>query len=178
MKILLTGTVFFLAGLIFSQTNPAHMQLAAMVSDFDTTGGVESSSFPGEVDIKNARGDVLRFKVNEKNQLQPYHGGIMFILYDFDSGWLWRINTYDARGNLKGDDEFGGIASFEIEIHDMGMLHAILESIDAKDGNLNTHDKDLHIVYKKNYSASNKLISDEYINSSDYWKMYHFQYRP
>jgi hypothetical protein len=171
--------IIFLTASVYSQNvNEIYYSHASKVADFDTSRSVISSSMEGEIDIKNSQGDVMRFMINKVNGLGSYHGGIAFILYDWTSGWLSRIVTYDIDGKIKGDAEFNDLAIIELEIKDMGMLHAKFESLDAVDGNTNTNDADSKTILQKTYNSKGSLIKEEYINTSDYWKMYHLLYRP
>lgn len=173
LEILLTFTAF-------SQVIEKNILLgySAKVSAFDTSGAVVSSAMQGEFEVKNKNGDVLRFMLDNKQELSAYHCGIAFILYGFDKGWISSISFYDKNGALKGDEEFDDIARTELEIKEMGLLHAKFESLDAADGNLTMNDSDMKIVYRKTFSSKGMLIKEEYINTSDYWKMQHLVYRP
>lgn len=150
---------------------------AAKVSAFDTSGAVVNSTMAGEFDVKNKYEDILRFKFDEGG-LRSYHCGIVYILYDFEQGWIKSISTYDKEGKVKGDDEFDDIARLEFEIKDMALLHAKFESLDQADGNLKMNDADMKIVHQKTYNSAGKLIKENYINTPDYWKMQHLLYRP
>lgn len=152
--------------------------LAAKVSVFDTSGAVINSRMPGEFDVKNKHEDILRFKVDDKGNIAAYHCGIAYILYDFTSGWISSISTYDKNGAVKGDDEFDDIARLELEIKDMPLLHAKFEALDEADGNLKMNDSDMKIVYQKTYNSKGKLLKEAYINTPEYWNMTQLLYRP
>lgn len=172
--------VFLLTAAVYSQTteNEIYYLYASKVTDFDTSKSVISSSMEGEVDIKNSQGDVLRFMISKDNALSSYHGGISYILYDWTNGWLNRIVTYNSNGKIMGDAESNDLATIELEIKDMGMLHAKFEALDAVDGNMKTNDADSKTVLQKAYNSKGSLFKEAYINTSDYWKMYHLLYRP
>lgn len=171
--------LFLFAFSIYAQVYETAIILnyAAKVSVFDTTGGVVKSNMTGEFDVKNKYEDILRFKFDEGG-LRSYHCGIVYILYDFEQGWISSISTYGADGKVKGDDEFDDIAKLEFEIKDMALLHAKFESLDQADGNLKMNDADMKIVLQKTYNSTGKLIKENYINTPDYWKMQHLLYRP
>ncbi len=163
---------------VFSGDNGTYLQYALRVKDFDTTGYSISKAGDGEINIKNSGGSILRFRVNEKDELLAYHCGIVYIYYEFSSGWINRYKTYDKNAELKGDDEFDDLATVEYEIKKMNLLHAKFEVLDQADGNIEMNDVNDKIVYIKAYNSKNKLIKENYISSKEYWNANNVIYGP
>lgn len=158
--------------------NSIYIKYALKVNDFDTSGYSISKAGDGEINIKNSGGSILRFRVNEKDELLAYHCGIVFIYYEFSSGWINRYKTYDKNAELKGDDEFDDLAIIEYEIKKMNLLHVKFEVLDQADGNIEMNDAKDKIVFIKAYNSKNKLIKENYISSKEYWNANNVIYRP
>ncbi|HRJ85592.1 MAG TPA: hypothetical protein PK753_07960 [Ignavibacteria bacterium] len=177
---LLIITFFMTAA--FSETlsgdNSTLMQYALKVKEFDTTGSAIIKGGDGEINIKNSAGCVLKFRVNDKDELRTYHCGIAFIYFEFKNGWLKKYNTHDKNGELKGDDEFGDLATVEYEIKKMNLLHAKFEVLDEADGNIQMNDAKDEIVYTRVYDSKNKIIRENYISTKEYWNASNVLYRP
>ena len=107
---------------LISGDNDSYIQYALKAKDFDTTGFFISKGSDHEINIKNSTGSILKFRVNDKDELLTYHCGIAFIYFEFASGWLARYKTLDKNGELKGDDEFEDLAIVEYEIKKMNFL--------------------------------------------------------
>ena len=165
-------------GNVFAGDNSTYMVYALKVKDFDTTGSAVTKGSDHEITIKNSAGSILRFRVNDKDEMLTYHCGITFIYYEFSAGWINKYKTYDKNGVLKGDDEFNDLAMVEYEIRKMNLLHAKFEVLDAADGNIQMNDKEDEIVYIKAYDSKNKLLHENYITSKEYWNANNVLYRP
>jgi len=163
---------------VFSGDNGKYMQYAQKVKDFDTTGFFISKGSDHEINIKNSAGSILKFRVNDKDELLTYHCGIAFIYFEFTNGWLNRYKTLDKNGELKGDDEFEDLAIVEYEIKKMNLLHTKFEVLNEADGNIQMNDVKDEIVYTKAYNSKNKLIKENYISSKEYWNANNVLYRP
>jgi hypothetical protein len=163
---------------ILSGDNGTYLKYALKVKDFDTTGCVITKGSDGEINIKNSAGNILRFRVNDKDNLLAYHCGIVFIYYGFSGGWINRYKTLDKDGVLKGDDEFEDLAVVEYEIKKMNLLHTKFEVLNEADGNIPMNDAKDEIVYMKAYDSKNKLIKENYISSKEYWMANNVMYRP
>jgi hypothetical protein len=163
---------------VFSGDNGTYMQYALSVKDFDTTGFFISKGSDHEINIKNSAGHILKFRVNDKDELLTYHCGIAFIYFEFTSGWLARYKTLDKNGVLKGDDEFEDLAIVEYEIKKMNLLHAKFEVLNEADGNIPMNDAKDEIVYTRAYNSKNKLIKENYISTKEYWNANNVLYRP
>lgn len=172
--------IFFTAGFnnVFSGDNGTYLQYALKVKDFDTTGYSISKGPDGEINIKNSAGNILKFHVNNKDEIRAYHCGIVYIYFEFNDGWLNRYKTLDKNGELKGDDEFEDLAIVEYEIRKMNLLHAKFEVLNEADGNIPMNDAKDEIVYTKVYNSKNKLISENYISSKEYWNASNVLYKP
>lgn len=174
-------TIMFLSivtNSIVSGDNSTYMQCALKVKDFDTTGSVITKGSDGEINIKNSAGNILRFRVNEKDDLLAFHCGIVFIYYEFSGGWINRYKTLDKDGALKGDDEYEDLAIVEYEIKNMNLLHTKFEVLNEADGNIPINDANDEVVYTKAYDSKNKLIKENYISSKEYWMANNVMYRP
>ncbi len=158
--------------------NSTYLGYAMKVKGFDTTGSAITTADDGEVTIKNSAGNIIRFRVGQKDELRAYHCGIVFILYEFSDGWIKSYKTYDVNGALKGDDEFQNLAIVEYEIRKPDLLHAKFEVLNEADGNIEMNDKSEEIVYAKVYDSANKLIRENYISSKEYWNANNVMYRP
>ncbi|HMQ78571.1 MAG TPA: hypothetical protein PKE39_01345 [Ignavibacteria bacterium] len=163
---------------VFSGDNGTYIQYALKVKDFDTTGFFISKGSDHEINIKNSAGCILKFRVNDKDELLTYHCGIAFIYFEFANGWLNRYKTLDINGVLKGDDEFEDLAIVEYEIKKMNLLHAKFEVLNEADGNIPMNDAKDEIVYTKVYDSKNKLIRENYISSKEYWNASNVLYKP
>jgi len=159
--------ILFTAGFknVFSGDNGTYIQYALKVKDFDTTGFFISKGSDREINIKNSAGSILKFRVNDKDELLTYHCGIAFIYFEFTNGWLARYKTLDKNGELKGDDEFEDLAIVEYEIKKMNLLHTKFEVLNEADGNVQMNDAKEEIVNIKAYDSKNKLIKENYISS-------------
>ncbi len=162
----------------FSGDNGVYLKYALTVKEFDTTGSVISKASDGEINIKNSAGNILKFHVNDKDELRAFHCGIVYLYFEFTNGWLNRYRTLDKNGELKGDDEFEDLAIVEYEIKKMNLLHAKFEVLDEVDGNVQMNDAKDEIVYMKAYDSRNKLIKENYISSKEYWNANNVLYRP
>lgn len=163
---------------LISGDNGTYIQYALKVKDFDTTGFFISKGSDHEINIKNSAGCILKFRVNDKDELLTYHCGIAFIYFEFANGWLNRYKTLDINGVLKGDDEFEDLAIVEYEIKKMNLLHTKFEVLNEADGNIPMNDAKDEIVYMKAYDSKNKLIKENYISSKEYWNASNVLYRP
>jgi len=163
---------------VFSGDNSMYLQYTERVKEFDTTGYAVAKGSDGEINIKNAAGNILRFRVNDKDDLRAYHCGIVFIYYEFSGGWINRYKTLDKDGALKGDDEFEDLAIVEYEIKKMNLLHTKFEVLNEADGNVQINDAKEEIVNIKAYDSKNKLIKENYISSKEYWMANNVMYRP
>ena len=163
---------------LISGDNGTYIQYALKVKDFDTTGFFISKGSEHEINIKNSAGCILKFRVNDKDELLTYHCGIAFIYFEFANGWLNRYKTLDINGVLKGDDEFEDLAIVEYEIKKMNLLHAKFEVLNEADGNIPMNDAKEEIVYTKVYNSKNKLINENYISSKEYWNANNVLYKP
>jgi hypothetical protein len=168
----------FISKTVFAGDNSKYLAYAVNIKGFDTTGYSISTASDGEVNVKNASGSILRFRVNEKDELRAYHCGIVYILYEFSQGWIKSYRTFDKNAELKGDDEFDDLAVVEYDIRKMDLLHAKFEVLDAADGNIEMDDSEDEIVYTKVYNSKNKLIRKNYISSKEYWNANNVMYRP
>ncbi len=158
--------------------NSTYLAYAMKVKGFDTTGSAITQAGDGEVTIKNAAGNIIRFRVGQKDELRAYHCGIVFIMYEFSDGWIKNYKTFDINGALKGDDEFQDLATVEYEIRNMNLLQKKFEVLNEADGNIEMNDKADEIVYMKAYDSGNKLITENYISSKEYWNANNVMYRP
>ncbi len=66
--------------------NSTYLAYALMVKGFDTTGSAITQAGDGEVTIKNAAGNIICFRVGQKDELRAYHCGIVFIVYECSNG--------------------------------------------------------------------------------------------
>lgn len=155
-----------------------YLAYAMKVKGFDTTGSAITQAGDGEVTIKNAAGNIVRFRVDQKEELRAYHCGIVFIVYEFSNGWIKNYKTYDVNGALKGDDEFQDLAIVEYDIRNMNLLQKKFEVLNEADGNIEMNDKADEIIYMKAYDSGNKLIMENYISSKEYWNANNVMYRP
>lgn len=155
-----------------------YLAYAMKVKGFDTTGSAITQAGDGEVTIKNAAGNIIRFRIDQKDALRAYHCGIVFIMYEFSNGWIKNYKTYDVNGALKGDDEFQDLAIVEYEIWKMDLLQKKFEVLNEADGNTKMDDKADEIVYMKAYDSKNKIIMENYISSKEYWNANNVMYRP
>ena len=158
--------------------NSTYLAYAMKIKGFDTTGSAITQASDGEVTIKNAAGNIIRFRVGQKDELRAYHCGIVFIMYEFSNGWIKNYKTYDVNGALKGDDEFQDLVIVEYEIRKMDLLQKKFEVLNEADGNIKMDDKADEIVYMKAYDSGNKLIMENYISSKEYWNANNVMYRP
>ncbi len=158
--------------------NAAYLAYAMKVSGFDTTGSTVTTASDGEVTIKNAAGNIIRFRVGKKDELKAYHCGIVFIMFEFSQGWIQNYKTYDVNGKLKGDDEFRDLAIVEYDIRKMELLQKKFEVLNEADGNVEMNDKADEIVYMRAYDSANKLLMENYISSKEYWNANNVLYRP
>ncbi|MBL8017962.1 MAG: hypothetical protein JNK43_11870 [Ignavibacteria bacterium] len=178
ISILLIMVMISVTGSSQAGDNAAYIAYAMKVSGFDTTGSSIMKAGDGEITIKNAAGNIIRFRVGQKDELRAYHCGIVFILYEFSEGWIRNYKTYDVNGKLKGDDEFRGLAIVEYEIRKPELLHAKFEVLNEADGNIEMNDKADEIVYMKAYDSGKKLLMENYISSKEYWNANNVMYRP
>lgn len=173
------GLIFFAAS-VNQKTgdNGKYIDYALRVKDFDTAGYSISGGPGGEVNIKNSAGNILKFHVNNKDELKIYNSGIVYFYFEFSRGWLGRYKTLNKNGELKGDDEFEDLAIVEYEIRKMNLLHAKFEVLNEADGNIKMNDAKDEIVYMKVYDSKNKLIKENYISTKEYWNANNVLYRP
>ena len=73
---------------LFTGDNEMYLKYAGRVKAFDTAGHFLTRGADGEVNIKNSAGNILRFRVTEKDELGSYHCGIVFIYFEFTDGWI------------------------------------------------------------------------------------------
>lgn len=164
--------------LLYADNNGIYMEYASRIGEFDTAGSSVTKLSDGEVNIKNNSGSILRFRVNEKDELRNYHAGIAFIYFIFKDGWINKYKTYNSAGSLKGDEEFQDLAIVEYSIKKMNLLHAKFEVLDQADGNIEMNDAKEEIVYMKAYDSQYKLIKENYISTKEYWNANNVMYRP
>ena len=179
---------------------PGTARYFTLVKDFETAS-IQSETrhyLPvwgdeSEVEVRNAKGQRLRFRLTAEDRLGGYHGGIAFILYEFDpertyhsegynaagpKPYLVRITTYGQDGVIKGEGEFDDIAVTEFVIRDERALERKLQRIDREDGNLDVPDQAERLVTQKFYDSQRKLIRAAPIASSEFWNYQHLIYRP
>ena len=162
----------------FPGDNSTYVQYALVVKEFDTTGYSISKGPDGEINIINSAGNILKLHVNNKDEIRAYHCGIVYIYFEFANGWLARYKTLDKNGELKGDDEFEDLAIIEYEIRKMNLLQAKFEVLNEADGNIQMNDAKDKIVYSRAYNSKNKLTSENYISSKEYWNASNVLYKP
>lgn len=123
---------------------------------------------PKEVDVKNKNNDVLRFKI-KNDTIIPYHGGICFIQYKLDKGWISEQTTYGENGKIKGEIEFKDMAVQKFKIINIQKLREKMDKINEADGNLQTHDEDEKIILQTILNSKREVVEEKYMSTSDYW---------
>lgn len=139
---------------------------------------IQKNSFYGgdgtEITIKNKGNNILRFKVDKNNKLASYHAGIMYELYEYKDGYLYKHSFYNKDGNISGEE----FAIAEFSIKKPAELIKKFALIDEREGNMDTNDAGEKIILQKLFTSKGKLLQEGYINTSQYWKTQNLVYRP
>lgn len=176
---LLVSLIIWISCVQTSKKNFHFIEYAKRVDSFDTKTIVSSKKggYPYETELKNSKGDILRFRVNN-DTLLSYHCGLSFILYHFQDGWISTITTFGKNGKLKGDAEFNDIAIIQFNISKPENLKEKMAKIDTADGNIQMKDAQEQLVLQIIRNTKHEIIEEKYISSDKYWAAQNLLYRP
>lgn len=173
---------------------PSYTSLVPMKNFDKTVPALEQRFFnfvepDSEVRLTNQKNQQVIFRLNARNRVIPFHGGIAFLMYEFwaDKTYfsrghnemgprniLKRLTYYDLQGGLKGLGEGEEVARYEFEVRNVQKFEAAMNKIDEQDGNLDLEDADEKNIILSYFDVKNRLIGATPVSTKEFWGFQHF----